>query len=79
MSFQLKYKTCQNNDNAFPPVSDEKLQQISAAFRNVVANMKEAADQYLDEHIVEVVMVDLDKGNGEPVDKQVVQCRHQKP
>lgn len=77
MSYQLQYKTCQNDEESYPPVDDNRLQELSASFRKICKNMEEYADKYLDNHLVEVTMVDLDSGR--PVDKQVVQCRHQKP
>lgn len=77
MSYQLSFKTCKNNDDSWPPVDDNHLNEMSATFRKMTKKMEDSADQYLDEHLVEVTMVDLD--SGKPVDKQVVQCRHQKP
>ena len=77
MSYQLKFKTCQNDENSFPPVGDDRLQELSASFRKLTKQMEDMADQYNDAHLVEVVMMDLD--TDKTVDKQVVQCRHQKP
>lgn len=73
----LSYKTCQNDEEQFPPVDDNGLQKLSALFRNLTDKMEENADRYHDAHIVEVTMLDLD--TEKTVDKQVVQCRHQKP
>lgn len=77
MSYQLSMKTCKNEENSWPPVDDNHLQEMSATFRKLTKQMEDHADKYLDEHLVEISMVDLD--SGKPVDKQVVQCRHQKP
>lgn len=73
----LSYKTCQNDEEQFPPVDDSGLQRLSALFRKLTDQMEDHADKYMDAHIVEVTMLDLD--TEKQVDKQVVQCRHQKP